>query len=290
MKAPALALSLALLAAPVVVSAQLTVRSAAGVDAAAIAPTVTQFRNDLGGALNGPGAHAGSDGRREINWDAVPNGFSAGNSLIANFFNQNSQRGLQLVNTAGGTGFMVSDAAAGGNGVGVRFDNLLAGYSSEFTTFTPQKLFTSLGSNVYDVIFFVPLTGPTLPGSARATVSGFGSVFADVDQAGTTALQFFDINDNSLGAFAAPTASQGLSFLAAFVNGGPQIARVRFTLGNVVIGTTADLRNFDVVVADDFIYGEPVSVTTSVPEPGSLGLLGLGVASLLWSRRRANLR
>ena len=287
MKAPVLALFAALLAAPVVASAALIVRSASGADAAAIAPTVDQFRADLGGANNGINAHAGSDGRREINWDAVPNGFTAGNNLTANFFNQNSQRGLQLVNTAGGTGFMVSDAAAGGNGVGVRFDNLLAGYSSQFTTFSAQKLFTSLGSNTYDVIFFVPLNGSALPGSTRATVSGFGSVFTDVDQAGTTALQFFDINDNSLGAFAAPPSSSGLSFLAAFVNGGPQIGRVRFTLGNTPIGIADNNGSRDIVVADDFIYGEPVALATSVPEPGSLALLGLGAAALLWSRRKA---
>lgn len=267
-------------------SAALTVTSASGANAAAILGTVNQFRSDLGGANNGINAHIGSDGRREINWDAVPLGFTASNTLNANFFNQNSQRGLQLVATPGVTGFMVSDgdagAPGGSNGAGVRFDNLNAGYSAQFATFTPQKLFTSLGSNRYDVTFFVPLTGSALPGGTRAVVSGFASVFTDVDRPGTTTLEFFDINDLSLGLFAAPTASSGLSFLGALDTSGPaQIARVRFTLGNTAIGVADNGDNFDVVVADDFIYGEP---TAAVPEPATWVLMALG-AGLLVSRR-----
>jgi hypothetical protein len=281
-------LALGLLALPGLAAAQLQVLSASGANAGALLPVVAEFRSALGGANNGINAHAGSDGRREINWDGVPIGFSAPNTLNANFFNQNSQRGLQLVATPGVSGFMVSDGdastAGGSNGAGVRFDNLNSGYSSQFTTFSPQKLFTSLGSNVYDVIFFVPLLGPALPGSTRAVVSGFGSVFADVDMPGTTTMEYFDIHDASLGVFAAPTASNGLSFVGVYDTSGPaQIARVRFTLGNAVIGNADNGGNFDIVVADDFIYGEPVAA--AVPEPASVLLMTLGSALLVWRRR-----
>ncbi len=80
-----------------------TVRSGSGPDAASIIPIRDAFRADLGG-----GTTAGANGsfggvRREINWDGVPDPFSAPNSLPPNFFNVNSPRGI-LFSTPG-TGF-----------------------------------------------------------------------------------------------------------------------------------------------------------------------------------------
>jgi hypothetical protein len=71
-------------------SAQAIERSASGVDAAAIQVAVDQFRGDLG-ANNGIGSSFVS-GRREINWDGVPNGATAPNSIQADFFNFNRIR------------------------------------------------------------------------------------------------------------------------------------------------------------------------------------------------------
>lgn len=71
------------------------VRTASGANPAAIQATVDQFRADLGGANNGVGGHFTS-GRREINWDGVPDSFSAPNFLPVNFFNANSPRGVVL--------------------------------------------------------------------------------------------------------------------------------------------------------------------------------------------------
>ena len=44
--------------------------------------------------------------------------------------------------------------------------------------FSPSRLFTPVGSNITEALVFVPGTN----GAVRATVSGFGAVFTDVDQ------------------------------------------------------------------------------------------------------------
>ena len=252
-----LAFSSITIAAPVVFSA-------AGPNPASIQATVDAYRAALG-QLNPNVAGSFGSGRREINWDAVPAAMSAPNNLAANFFNVNSPRGV--VFTTPGTGFQVSANAADGP---IEFDNLNPAYSAQFQTFSPQKLFTALGSNILDVNFFV--AGSTTP----ATVSGFGSVFTDVDLANTTSIEYFDQNNVSLGTFFAPVANNGLSFLGVSFNAGERISRVRITNGNLVIGPSENGTTTDVVVMDDFIYGEP----TNVPEPTTMVLLGTGLAGI----------
>jgi len=74
-------------------------------------------------------------------------------------------------------------------------------------------------------------------------------------------MQFFDAGDTSMGKFLAPALSSGFSFLGGFVgNGQTRIARVRVTLGNTAIGQPDNGGTSDIVVADDFIYGEPLDV------------------------------
>src|SRR5690242_18999424 len=94
-----LAIGLAAAAFAATGSAQAVERSASGADAAAIHGTVDQFRADLG-ANNGIG-NSFLSGRREINWDGVPNGASAPNTIQADFFNFNSARGVMFTSTAG---------------------------------------------------------------------------------------------------------------------------------------------------------------------------------------------
>lgn len=258
--------AIALLAlAPGAATAQL-VRSGAGATSGDLLPVVEQFRADLGGALNPnvPGSFA--DGRREINWDGVPAALSAPNQLPANFFNVNSPRGV-LFSTPG-TGFQVSANAGEGP---VEFGNLNPGYPDQFTTFSPQKLFTALASNTMDVSFFVP--GTTTPASVR----GFGAVFTDVDVADATSLAFFGAGDELLGTFFAPPLNNGLSFLGVSFTS-DLITRVRITTGTAALGPDEALPGTDVVALDDFIYGEPQAAV--IPEPATWLLLGSGLAGL----------
>ena len=219
-----------------------------GADTAALTPTVDTFRTNLGGSNNG--ASAGSTvftGRREINWDGVPDAFAAPNNLPANFFNKNSPRGVVFFTP--GSGFQVS----GNAGVApIEFDNLRPDASRKFTTFSRQRLFTALGSPITEVMFFVP-------GKAQAATSkGFGAVFTHVTRDESAKIEYFDVNGRLLFSGFAP-AIQGretLSFLAVGFDEGEEVFLVRITSGDVELGGT-DRGGRDLVVMDDFIYGEP---------------------------------
>ncbi len=238
----------ALFASSPLATAAVVSYSAAGANAAALQTTVDQYRAVLGGGTT-PGANGSFGGmRREINWDGVPNGFAAPNSVPANFFNVNSPRGA--IFSTPGSGFQVSATASNPTATPVRFDNINLTYSTTFTTFSPERLFTALGSNIVDVTFFVP--GTTTP----ATVRGFGAVFADVDTTGVTTIELFDQDNKSLGTFAPPAANGGLSFLGVAFNAGERVGRVRITAGNSAAGPN-DGGTIDVVVIDDLIYSEP---------------------------------
>ena len=251
------------------------VRSASGPGTIDILAARDQFRMDLGG-----GTTAGANGsfggvRREINWDATPAAFSAPNNLPANFFNSNSPRGA--VFSTAGTGFQVSGAstdAGAGQPAMANFGNINPSYTTTFATFSPERLFTSLGSNIYDVTFFLP--GTNTPG----LVTGFGAVFTDVDLPNTTSIQYFDPLGASLGTFFVPAAagSQTFSFLGVSFPTA-QVSRVRVTAGNTALGTGVNDSNgspTDLVVADDFLYGEP----QAIPEPATTVLLACALGIL----------
>jgi hypothetical protein len=235
---------------------------AAGPTAPSIQQTVEQYRNELGVGNNGATPGSLSTGHREINWDAVPSQFSAPNNLPANFFNSNSPRGA--VFSTPGTGFQVSANAVNPTNTAVRFGNLNPNYPSIFQTLSPEKLFTALDSNVTDIDFFV--AGSNTP----ALVSGFGSVFTDVDQPdgsgpgekrgnrkSSTLIEYFGAGGELLFSSFVPASpgNGGLSFFG-IVFPDARIAHVRVTSGSVPPGADDDDKQ-DVVVMDDFLYGEP---------------------------------
>jgi uncharacterized repeat protein (TIGR01451 family) len=229
-------------------------RSVSGANAAAIQSTVDSFRNDLGTLNPNVAGSALGGGRREINWDGVPAPFAAPNSFPPDFFNVNSPRGV--VFSTPGTGFQVS-GATGDSGAGqpaaARFGNIQPTYTANFQTFSPQRLFTAIGSNVTDVNFF--LAGSATPGFS----SGFGAVFTDVERANATSIEFFNQNGASLGKQFVPTSpGGGLTFFGiSFSNARDRVlTRVRITTGEAALGAVEGAN--DLVVMDDFIYGEPV--------------------------------
>ncbi|MEO7999653.1 MAG: hypothetical protein ABI852_19535, partial [Gemmatimonadaceae bacterium] len=266
----ALALT-ALLTLPSSVAHSQTIRAGAGVGINAATAARDLFRADIGGG-NVAGANGSFGGvRREVNWDGVPAAFAAPFNLPANFFNVNSPRGI-LYSTPG-TGFQVSGAVGDigvGQPAGANFGNINASYSSTFSPFSGQRLFTSVGSNITDVTF--QIAGTNKQGVTR----GFGSIFSDVDLADVSSIQFFDASNISLGSFVVPNVAGATASHFSFLGvsfATPVVSRVRITTGNAPLGAATndqDGRLNDLVVMDDFVYGE---VTQVVPEPATMGLL-----------------
>jgi hypothetical protein len=224
----------------------------AAANAAGLTPTVNAFRALLGEPDNGSMPGSQPAGRREINWDGVPDTFAAPNALPRDFFNTTVTRGA-VFSSAAGNRFQVSADSDNPTATKVRFGNLNAQYPSIFGTFSPQRLFTPVGTNRMAIRFFVP--GSQKP----ATVKGFGAVFTDVDKANTSKIELYDRWGTRLWWHAVPkgtAASKSLSFLG--VKTTADVYEVRITTGNAALSTThTDTASRDVVVMDDFLYAEP---------------------------------
>jgi hypothetical protein len=225
-----------------------------GPNASSIQGLIDQFRLALGGINNGNNAGPLASGRREINWDGGGNNpaTAPGPTPFVTFLN----RGANIVTP--GSGFVQATPA----GLADTFGN--PSYTGTFQAFSPLRLFSPVGSNVTEVQIFIPGTGTT-----RALTNGFGVVFADVDQpdgsgpgnkrgnrGDSTLIQFFGSKGELLYSSFVP-ASPGngsLSFFAVLF-ADARIATIRIRAGDEEPG--ADDGDVDIVMMDDFIYGEP---------------------------------
>jgi hypothetical protein len=210
---------------------------------------LNNFRNLLGAKLNTtPNA---SGGRREINWDAVPDDLM-GLPLPNDFFNPKGndaslaarQRGLTYTGTGA---FMVSKQ---------NFAEINAEASTEFAAFSGNKLFANTDASLWDIAFEVA------GASTQASVKGFGAVFADVDVAKSTFMEFYN-GTKSLGKYYVPVQNgvTKFSFLGVYFNSE--------TITSVKVGHNGTLKNgqkdvsqggtLDLIALDDFLYSEPVA-------------------------------
>jgi hypothetical protein len=230
---------------------------AAGPTSESIQSTVDAFRSALGDPnnINNPGPL--DNGRREINWDG--GGVDTTTPPVTPFNVFLNTRGAQF--TTLGTGLSQAPPSGGPQGgLAALFNN--PSYGAIFSTFSPKRLFTPVGSNITKGLFFVPGTNGGVP----ATVTGFGAVFTDVDHPDgkkhpfpSTSIECFGVDGELLfsGFVPASPGDASQSFLGIMFND-PVIARVRIKTGDVAPGPDDDVtHNRDVVMMDDFIYGEP---------------------------------
>lgn len=255
-------------------NAQFTFFETTGADPASITPTVDAFRAALG-TLNPNTPVTFPDGRREINWDAVPDAFSDPNAFPGDFFNQNfAGRARGALFSTPGSGFLVSADSDNPTGTAPLF-----GFPNDFQVFSAQRLFTPVNSTITDVTFFLPGT------TTAAEVRGFGVVFTDLEVAGSTRLDFFDAFGNLLvSRDGLVGGNQSLTFLGVATTGN-RFARVRITNGSASLVVNGQYGDGDAVPMDDFIYAEPTAIAAA-PEPGTIGLLALGVLAGFGVRRR----
>jgi hypothetical protein len=240
-----------------------TVFQAAGTTAASIQSTVDAFRAVPGLEKNNGNNLPPADrsGHREINWDGGNPNVTTTTAPITPFNTFLDTRGAQFTTP----GFGLSQATP--SGLAALFNNPT--YNTSFSTFSPSRLFTPVGSNVTEALFFLPGTN----GSVPAAVRGFGAVFTDVDQpdgsgpskkrgnrGASTLIEYFGANGKVLFSSFVP-ASPGDASLSFFgvVFDEPLITRVRITTGDTAPGPDDDV-NQDIVMMDDFIYGEPQSI------------------------------
>ena len=213
-----------------------------------ITARVNEFRHILGDVLNTtPGQ---TSGRREINWDGVPDIFST-ERIPADFFNPvapgspaSLQRGLLY---AGNVDTRISSN---------KFADFDASNATEFSAFSGTKTFSAVNVNLWNVDFEVPGQ------SVAANIKGFGAVFSDVDLPGSTSIEYFS-GSRSLGIFYVPAASGDFSFLGVYFPN-ERVTSIRIKQGDAVVapgvkdisaGGTQDL-----VIMDDFMYDEPKSM------------------------------
>lgn len=209
--------------------------------------TITDFRNKLGMLNSTPGA---TSGRREINWDGVPDAMD-GIKLPGNFFNPtdaNSPQSLQRgVLYAGASDAMVSKLG---------FSEVNTNASAEFAAFSGNKNFAVVNANQWPVTFQV--AGQ----NKAASINAFGAVFSDVDKANSTFIEFLN-GTTVLGRYYVTPHdnTNSFSFLGVyFPNGAVTDINIghegKLTDGEKDIsqGGTKDL-----VVLDDFIYSEPLA-------------------------------
>jgi len=211
-----------------------------------ITAKMTEFRNQLGPVNITIGK---TSGRREINWDGVPDSLN-GKKLPGNFFNP-TEAGASESLQRGAVYAALDNAMVSAN----KFSEVNTQASSEFSSFSGNKSFAVTNATLWPVSFRVAGT------STDASVKAFGAVFVDVDKTNSTYIEFYS-DQRSLGRFFVPPHdnNSNFSFLGVYFPN-ENVTEVQIGHEGRLSDGEKDISQGgtkDLVVLDDFIYSEPL--------------------------------
>lgn len=213
-----------------------------------VTSAVTSFKAALGNNNTTTGV---TGGRREINWDGVPDSFAL-NDIPLDFFNPTGtgavvQRQRGFVYDKEGS-FRVSSAG---------FSELKTAAIADVQAFSGAKTFANVSAALWPAAFRV--AGQ----NTLAAVKSVGVVFVGVDLANTSYIELFS-GAKSLGKFfAEPYNASGKHSFVGVSFSNNIITSFTIMHGNGVIESTdKDISNGgdkDLVALDDIIFSEPVA-------------------------------
>ncbi|MEO6131044.1 MAG: hypothetical protein ABIQ02_04300, partial [Saprospiraceae bacterium] len=121
-----------------------------------IQSAMNEYRSLLG-ENNGGTAGSQASGRRELNWDGVPDSLAAPYFLPSDFFNTNTgTRARGAFFSTPGDGVQVSADSNNPSGALPSFGNINPIYQTNFPPFSAERVFSPIGSNVVNLTFYVP--------------------------------------------------------------------------------------------------------------------------------------
>jgi hypothetical protein len=236
-------------------------------NATTAAAALANFEATIGGPKNTAPAPQQS-GFRTITWDGVKvdGTDSVGGPNSTTVITPGHTVGIPLDRFQGQGVFFGAVYAVSNDG----FVDTNPNVAGLFPAFSPKNTFAMFNDNGIDFKFVAPSATNTALVSAAAR--GFGAVFQNVMQSGTT-IQFFH-GGTLLDTVNVPAGGQGSQVFAGELFSQPIVTNVLLTLGNGVIfkfdGTTltpggTNGGGTNLVTVDDWAFAEPVPITNGFP-------------------------
>jgi hypothetical protein len=248
------------------------------------AGAVTSFETAIGGVKN-TAASPQNGGFRVITWDGVKvdGTDSAAGPNSTTVITQGHTVGIPLNRFQGSGVFFGAIYAVTNDGFADVNPNVGPSTSAPnglFPAFSQPNVFAMFNDNGIDFTFIDPASPFTAPVSASAR--GFGGVFLNVQQPGTT-IKFFH-GSTLIDTLNVPTnPTPGAAVFAGELFNSPEVTNVLLTMGTGAIfkfdGTTitsggANSTSNNLVAVDDWIFPEPVPLAngTNIPVSAPIGV------------------